>query len=75
MSVKLSVEPKCFHVLPHLDVFSSAPEVWKQHADVEDYISETIAHWRKYNIDVLLCPMIGPAFNFLYCGRLTCRVV
>uniref|UniRef100_A0A3B5LVA6 Amidase domain-containing protein n=1 Tax=Xiphophorus couchianus TaxID=32473 RepID=A0A3B5LVA6_9TELE len=46
----------------------SAPEVWKQHADVEDYISETIAHWRKYNIDVLLCPMIGPAFNFLYCG-------
>ncbi|XP_005795802.1 fatty-acid amide hydrolase 1 [Xiphophorus maculatus] len=51
---------------------SSAPEVWKQHADVEDYISETIAHWRKYNIDVLLCPMIGPAFNFLYCGRLTC---
>uniref|UniRef100_A0A8D3D797 Fatty-acid amide hydrolase 1 n=1 Tax=Scophthalmus maximus TaxID=52904 RepID=A0A8D3D797_SCOMX len=23
------------------------------------------------NIDVLLCPMIGPAYNFLYCGRVT----
>uniref|UniRef100_A0A3Q2Q4R1 Amidase domain-containing protein n=1 Tax=Fundulus heteroclitus TaxID=8078 RepID=A0A3Q2Q4R1_FUNHE len=46
--------------------------LWKQHAAVEDYISETIAHWRKHNIDVLLCPMIGPAFNFLYCGKLTC---
>ncbi|XP_054908534.1 fatty-acid amide hydrolase 1 [Poeciliopsis prolifica] len=64
--------PRIPPVLSALCGVSSAPEVWKQHAAVEDYITETIAHWRKYNIDVLLCPMIGPAFNFLYCGQLTC---
>uniref|UniRef100_A0A3Q2CBK4 Fatty-acid amide hydrolase 1 n=1 Tax=Cyprinodon variegatus TaxID=28743 RepID=A0A3Q2CBK4_CYPVA len=59
----------CFRSPPQsYCVCRSPPDVWKQHADVEDYISETIAHWRKHNIDVLLCPMIGPAFNFLYCG-------
>uniref|UniRef100_A0A669DJ53 Fatty-acid amide hydrolase 1 n=1 Tax=Oreochromis niloticus TaxID=8128 RepID=A0A669DJ53_ORENI len=47
----------------------SVPELWKQHAAVEDYIHETIAHWRSCKIDVLLCPVIGPAFNFLYCGK------
>ncbi|XP_060933404.1 fatty-acid amide hydrolase 1 [Limanda limanda] len=50
---------------------SSVPELWKQHAAVEDYIHETIADWRRCNIDVLLCPMFGPAFNFLYCGKVT----
>ncbi|XP_063323788.1 vitamin D3 hydroxylase-associated protein-like [Pelmatolapia mariae] len=47
----------------------SIPELWKQHAAVEDYIHETIAHWRSCKIDVLLCPVIGPAYNFLYCGK------
>uniref|UniRef100_A0A3B3Z182 Fatty-acid amide hydrolase 1 n=1 Tax=Poecilia mexicana TaxID=48701 RepID=A0A3B3Z182_9TELE len=59
-------------ILSALCGVSSPAEVWEQHAAVEDYISDTIAHWRKCNIDVLLCPMIGPAFNFLYCGKLTC---
>ncbi|KAM4739181.1 fatty-acid amide hydrolase 1 [Anableps anableps] len=63
--------PRIPAVLSALCGIRSIPEVWKQHAAVEDYISETIAHWRKYNIDVLLCPMIGPAFNLLYCGKLT----
>lgn len=49
----------------------SVPDLWKQHAAVEDYIHETIAHWRRCNIDVLLCPVIGPAYNFLYCGKVT----
>uniref|UniRef100_A0A8C4GHB4 Fatty-acid amide hydrolase 1 n=1 Tax=Dicentrarchus labrax TaxID=13489 RepID=A0A8C4GHB4_DICLA len=49
----------------------SIPDLWKQHAAVEDYISETIAHWRRCDIDVLLCPVIGPAYNFLYCGKNT----
>eukprot|EP00064_Thunnus_orientalis_P008930 superscaffoldBa00001099_g8953 len=38
----------------------------------QDYIQETIADWRRCNIDVLLCPVIGPAYNFLYPGKLTC---
>ncbi|GLD50340.1 fatty-acid amide hydrolase 1 isoform X1 [Lates japonicus] len=52
----------------------SVPDLWKQHAAVEDYIHETIAHWRRCNIDVLLCPVVGPAYNFLYCGRVTTAV-
>uniref|UniRef100_A0A8C9ZPY9 Fatty-acid amide hydrolase 1 n=1 Tax=Sander lucioperca TaxID=283035 RepID=A0A8C9ZPY9_SANLU len=36
-----------------------------------DYIQETIAAWRRCNIDVLLCPVIGPAYNFLFCGKLS----
>ncbi|XP_019135084.2 fatty-acid amide hydrolase 1 [Larimichthys crocea] len=52
----------------------SVADLWKQHADVEDYIQETVAEWRRCNIDVLLCPVIGPAFNFLYCGKLTSAV-
>uniref|UniRef100_A0A668T257 Fatty-acid amide hydrolase 1 n=1 Tax=Oreochromis aureus TaxID=47969 RepID=A0A668T257_OREAU len=52
----------------------SVPELWKQHAAVEDYIHETIAHWRSCKIDVLLCPVIGPAYNFLYCGKTTTAV-
>ncbi|KAF3690997.1 Fatty-acid amide hydrolase 1 [Channa argus] len=49
----------------------SVPELWQQHADVEDYIHETVAYWRSCNIDVLLSPVIGPAFNFTYCGKIT----
>ncbi|XP_040895350.1 fatty-acid amide hydrolase 1 [Toxotes jaculatrix] len=49
----------------------SVSDLWKHHAAVEDYIQETIADWRRYNIDVLLCPMIGPAYNHLYCGKNT----
>uniref|UniRef100_A0A7N6AXD0 Fatty-acid amide hydrolase 1 n=1 Tax=Anabas testudineus TaxID=64144 RepID=A0A7N6AXD0_ANATE len=37
----------------------------------QDYIQETIAYWKRCNIDVLLCPMLGPAYNFLYCGKVT----
>uniref|UniRef100_A0A672YJW1 Fatty-acid amide hydrolase 1 n=1 Tax=Sphaeramia orbicularis TaxID=375764 RepID=A0A672YJW1_9TELE len=33
-----------------------------------------ISEWRRLDIDVLLCPMLGPAFNFFYCSRLTCAV-
>ncbi|XP_035997184.1 vitamin D3 hydroxylase-associated protein [Fundulus heteroclitus] len=64
--------PRLPDVLGALCGVRSVSELWKQHAAVEDYISETIEHWRKHNIDVLLCPMIGPAFNVLNCGKFTC---
>uniref|UniRef100_A0A669B0P7 Fatty-acid amide hydrolase 1 n=1 Tax=Oreochromis niloticus TaxID=8128 RepID=A0A669B0P7_ORENI len=37
---------------------------------IHDYIHETIAHWRSCNIDVLLCPVIGPAYNLFYCSKI-----
>ncbi|XP_019936036.2 fatty-acid amide hydrolase 1 isoform X1 [Paralichthys olivaceus] len=65
------VAPRASAILSGICGVSSVPELWKQHAAVEDYIYETIEDWRRCNIDVLLCPMFGPAYNFLYCGKLT----
>ncbi|XP_017262781.1 fatty-acid amide hydrolase 1 [Kryptolebias marmoratus] len=63
--------PRMPAVLSALCGLSSVADLWKQHAAVEDYITETIAYWRKCDIDVLLCPVIGPAYNFLYCSKLS----
>uniref|UniRef100_A0A4W4EF09 Fatty-acid amide hydrolase 1 n=1 Tax=Electrophorus electricus TaxID=8005 RepID=A0A4W4EF09_ELEEL len=43
----------------------------QQHKNIEDYISEVIAEWRRLEMDVLLCPVLGPAYNFYYSGMLT----
>ncbi|XP_035509343.1 fatty-acid amide hydrolase 1 [Morone saxatilis] len=66
-----SLSPRASAVFNSICGVGSIPNLWKQHAAVEDYISETIAHWRRCDIDVLLCPVIGPAYNFLYCGKNT----
>uniref|UniRef100_A0A3B4FEB1 Fatty-acid amide hydrolase 1 n=1 Tax=Pundamilia nyererei TaxID=303518 RepID=A0A3B4FEB1_9CICH len=52
----------------------SVSDLWKQHAAVEDYIQETIAHWRSCNIDVLLSPMIGPASRLLHADKVSTAV-
>ncbi|XP_051567353.1 vitamin D3 hydroxylase-associated protein-like isoform X2 [Myxocyprinus asiaticus] len=49
----------------------SIPELWKQHTKIEEYIHEVLAEWRRLNVDVVLCPMFGPAYNFSYCGKLS----
>ncbi|XP_076009453.1 vitamin D3 hydroxylase-associated protein-like [Genypterus blacodes] len=49
----------------------SIPNLWKIHTSLEDYIHEAIAEWRRCNIDVLLCPVIGPAYNLHYCGKVS----
>ncbi|XP_028301311.1 fatty-acid amide hydrolase 1 [Gouania willdenowi] len=47
----------------------SPQNVWKNQAAVAEYTNETISYWRKINIDVLLCPMIGPAYWPRYAGK------
>lgn len=49
----------------------SIKNLWKHHGAVQDYINETIAEWKRCNIDVLLCPIFGPGFNLMYCGKIT----
>ncbi|GAB0193126.1 vitamin D3 hydroxylase-associated protein [Grus japonensis] len=34
------------------------------------YCTEFIAKWRKLRLDVILCPVLGPAFNHGYAGKL-----
>ncbi|KAJ0032387.1 hypothetical protein NQD34_002468 [Periophthalmus magnuspinnatus] len=61
------IKPLTFYLL-----FRSVAGLWKLHASIEDCVKDTIAEWQRLNIDVVLCPIIGPAFNFNYCGKLTC---
>uniref|UniRef100_A0A672I464 Fatty-acid amide hydrolase 1 n=1 Tax=Salarias fasciatus TaxID=181472 RepID=A0A672I464_SALFA len=43
--------------------FRSVDNLWKNHVFFEEYTAETVAYWRKLNIDVLLCPSPGPALQ------------
>lgn len=63
--------PRLSHSLQNLTGVGSIADHWKTHAAIEDCVNDTIAEWRRLNIDVLLCPMIGPAFNLGFCGQLS----
>ncbi|KAM4642205.1 vitamin D3 hydroxylase-associated protein-like [Discoglossus pictus] len=49
---------------------SSVKEHWKHHVDVEQYQTDFVHEWRKLHLDVVLCPMLAPAFNIGYPGKL-----
>uniref|UniRef100_A0A8C5FFW1 Amidase domain-containing protein n=1 Tax=Gadus morhua TaxID=8049 RepID=A0A8C5FFW1_GADMO len=40
----------------------------------KEYIRETIDEWKRCDLDVLLCPVIGPAFNHNYSAKLVCAL-
>ncbi|XP_068175509.1 fatty-acid amide hydrolase 1 [Antennarius striatus] len=63
------LSPRSSLIFKGLCGVGSVRDLWNQHAAVEDYIYETTAEWRRCNIDVLLCPVIGPAYNFFYCSK------
>ncbi|KAM3619985.1 uncharacterized protein V6R79_016746 [Siganus canaliculatus] len=65
------LNPRASNIFASLCGVRSVSDVWNQHAAVEDYIRETVEHWRKYNIDVLLCPAIGPACKIHSCGKVS----
>uniref|UniRef100_A0A8C6U5G1 Fatty-acid amide hydrolase 1 n=1 Tax=Neogobius melanostomus TaxID=47308 RepID=A0A8C6U5G1_9GOBI len=48
-------------------VFAVA-DLWKLQASLEDCVSDTITEWKRLNIDVVLCPSLGPAFSFVIKG-------
>ncbi|XP_072276682.1 vitamin D3 hydroxylase-associated protein-like [Pyxicephalus adspersus] len=37
---------------------------------LQEYQAEFIGEWRKLDLDLLICPMLGPAFNVGYAGKL-----
>ncbi|XP_055021012.1 fatty-acid amide hydrolase 1 isoform X2 [Boleophthalmus pectinirostris] len=43
--------------------------LFKLQASIEDCVKDTIAEWQLLNIDVVLCPILGPALNFHYCSK------
>ncbi|XP_030061888.1 vitamin D3 hydroxylase-associated protein [Microcaecilia unicolor] len=64
------VVPRIANELKALCGTGSAKNLWKQHTEAEVYCQEFIAEWRKLKLDVMLCPVMGPAFNLGYLGKL-----
>ncbi|KAM4641631.1 vitamin D3 hydroxylase-associated protein-like [Discoglossus pictus] len=58
--------PSMAYVLDSVCGASSVKDHWKHHIVVEEYQMEFVNEWRKLNLDVVLCPMLGPAYNFGY---------
>ncbi|KFR00263.1 Fatty-acid amide hydrolase 1, partial [Nipponia nippon] len=48
----------------------SVKEMWNHHHQIEAYHTEFIARWRELQLDVVLCPVLGPAFTTGYPGKL-----
>ncbi|XP_067423896.1 vitamin D3 hydroxylase-associated protein-like isoform X2 [Emydura macquarii macquarii] len=49
----------------------SVKELWKLHCEIEEYCQEFIAEWRKLDLDVVLGPVLGPAFPIGFPGKLS----
>ncbi|XP_065265678.1 vitamin D3 hydroxylase-associated protein-like [Emys orbicularis] len=64
------VYPRIARDLNALCGVGSAKNLWKHHAAVAAYRTEFIAKWRELELDVMLCPALGPAFNKGYPGKL-----
>uniref|UniRef100_A0A8C5RES1 Fatty-acid amide hydrolase 1 n=1 Tax=Laticauda laticaudata TaxID=8630 RepID=A0A8C5RES1_LATLA len=48
----------------------SIKELWKCHSEIEEYCREFTEQWKRLELDVLLCPAIGPAFKSGFAGKL-----
>ncbi|XP_077784895.1 fatty-acid amide hydrolase 1-like [Podarcis muralis] len=49
----------------------SVKELWELHTEIEEYCQEFIGEWRRLDLDVVLCPVLGPAFKIGLPGRLS----
>ncbi|NXG61592.1 FAAH1 hydrolase, partial [Hemiprocne comata] len=54
--------------------FSTVDQVWSLHHEIEEFCHQFIAQWKKLNLDVMLCPMLGPALGIGYPGKLSVAV-
>ncbi|KAM9130314.1 vitamin D3 hydroxylase-associated protein-like [Pangshura tecta] len=64
------VYPRIARELNALCGVGSAKSLWKPHVAVVAFRTEFVAKWRKLDLDVMLCPALGPAFNKGYPGKL-----
>ncbi|XP_060089290.1 vitamin D3 hydroxylase-associated protein-like [Heteronotia binoei] len=52
----------------------SVKSLWEQHAKVKAYCKKFVDEWRRCKLDVVLCPVLGPAFPLRYPGKLLAAV-
>ncbi|XP_078075334.1 fatty-acid amide hydrolase 1-like [Mustelus asterias] len=62
--------PRIADAFKALTGVKSVKELWKLHVSAMTYREEYIKTWGTHNIDVLLCPSIGPAFCIGCAGKL-----
>ncbi|XP_078527814.1 vitamin D3 hydroxylase-associated protein-like isoform X2 [Lissotriton helveticus] len=62
--------PRIANELNALCGVRSAKELWAQHAAIQAYREEFMDEWKKLNLDVLLCPAMGPALNIGVLGKM-----
>ncbi|NXC46874.1 FAAH1 hydrolase, partial [Penelope pileata] len=48
----------------------SVKEIWDHQHQIEVYRSEFINQWKELQLDVMLCPVLGPAFTAGFPGKL-----
>ncbi|XP_073517249.1 vitamin D3 hydroxylase-associated protein-like isoform X2 [Phyllobates terribilis] len=64
------VFPRISRSLNSLCGARSVKDHWAEQIEMEEYRAEFISEWRKLNLDAVVCPMLGPAYNIGYPGRL-----
>ncbi|XP_042675106.1 fatty-acid amide hydrolase 1-like isoform X1 [Centrocercus urophasianus] len=53
---------------------NTVEELWSLHREIEESCHQFIAQWKKLNLDVMLCPMLGPALLIGYPAKLSVAV-
>ncbi|NXY15131.1 VDHAP protein, partial [Atrichornis clamosus] len=48
----------------------SVKEMWNHHHQIQVYRSQFISRWKELQLDVVLCPVLGPAFTTGFPGKL-----
>ncbi|NXR90982.1 FAAH1 hydrolase, partial [Hypocryptadius cinnamomeus] len=48
----------------------SVKEMWNHHHEIQVYRSQFISQWKELQLDVVLCPVLGPAFTMGYPRKL-----
>ncbi|OPJ76719.1 vitamin D3 hydroxylase-associated protein [Patagioenas fasciata monilis] len=62
--------PRLADYLSTLCGMRSVKEMWNHNHEIQAYRAEFIARWMELQLDVVLCPVLGPAFNTGYPGKL-----
>ncbi|XP_043554917.1 fatty-acid amide hydrolase 1 isoform X1 [Chiloscyllium plagiosum] len=63
--------PRISETLKYLGGVRSIYELWEQHIARQAYCDEYIDAWKSAELDVLICPALGPALTVGYAGKVT----
>ncbi|XP_068095698.1 vitamin D3 hydroxylase-associated protein-like [Hyperolius riggenbachi] len=66
--------PRMSKVLYEEACRSSVYDFWAYQAALEKYQAEFVSEWKKLDLDVVVCPVSGPAFTYGYPARLIATV-